>query len=497
MHMQVPLRRRFLRFAAIAIASLGMASCGTRQPSTPGDASLPQDTSIRAWNPYVASDPGGRVYVSYFGGREGVDYGLYFTRSLDGGATWLPEPVNLETAQPQGKRIGFHKLETDGKGNVYAVWSIEHETGSKRWRTTEVRRRRSPDFGATWPEALTTWVPKGAINYPTSLTGVDGEMMMIWTGIEENTNGLFFSRTREGGTAWLPAPIRIDNHLPRPTPEERRVSRPPAWPMLARDKAGRLFVAWEEGDGDSTRIYFSRSLDQGVTWLMPAIRVVTSPKDASISRTPLITTDDLGGIYTAWEDFRNGRIEIFFNRSLDQGMTWFKQDLRLSPDRPDKEAAFLPQLSSDRQGRVYVLWKANWDAPESLYFISSVDRGTTWLLRPRRVDNHTQEVSSVGPRLAHDDDGHVYVVWGEERLKEKAILFNRSSDSGDTWLSQPIRLDTGGGKLGVRLPRMTIDAEGVIYVIWSSDRNGKPDLFLSRSKDHGTSWLPKELQVTR
>jgi len=445
----------------------------------------------------VASDPGGRVYVSYYGSRGGVDYGLYFTKSLDGGATWPAEPVNIETAKPQGKRIGFHKLETDGKANIYVTWSIEKEVENHRWRTTEIRRRRSPDFGATWLEPLTTWVPKSASNYPTSLTGVDGEMMMIWYGIEESANGLFFSRTREGGTAWLPAPIRIDNHPPRPTPEQRPASRPPAWPHLARDKDGRLYVAWEEGDGDSNRIYFNRSLDQGMTWLMPAIRVDTSPKEGYISRTPRVTTDALGGVYTAWEDLRNDRIEIYFNRSLDQGMTWLEQDVRLSPVRPDKEPAYFPQLSSDRRGRVYVLWRASWDAPESLYFLSSVDRGTTWLLRPRRVDNHAQGVSSVGPRLAHDDDGHVYVVWGEEGLEKKAILFNRSSDSGDTWLSQPIRLDTGGGKLGVRRPRMTIDAEGVVYVVWSSDRNGKFDLFLNRSKDHGTSWLPQELQVTR
>ena len=493
------LYRRLLHFVAIATAALVIASCATPQPPIPEKVTLAQDTSRRAWNPTVASDPGGRVYVSYYASPEGRAYGLYVTRSLDGGATWLAEPVNLETPQTRGKRIGFHKLETDGKGHVFVTWSIESEVAGGRWRTVELRRRHSSDFGTTWTGPAIAWIAQGTMTYPTPLTGPDGEMMVIWKGREESTSGLFFSRTSQGSTDWLPAPIRIDSPQPGSVLEGSQQATPsePEWPDTSRDQEGRLFVAWQQVREPSARIHFDRSLDLGATWLTPDIRVDTSKEESSISRIPRIATDGRGGAYMIWEDFRSGQAAIHFNRSVDLGATWLREDIRLGPERPSGVNAFFPQITSDRQGRVYVVWHEGFEGFDTIHFTRSVDRGTTWLLRPRQVDHHGSDATSEAARLVNDDDGHVYVAWGEQGKTTTSVWFNHSSDAGETWLPRPIRLDSGGTKTRVRVPRMSVDGKGTIYVVWSGDRSGKLDLFLNRTTDHGETWLPQELQITR
>jgi hypothetical protein len=182
---------------------------------------------------------------------------------------------------------------------------------------------------------------------------------------------------------------------------------------------------------------------------------------------------------------------------VDLGATWLNEDIWLTSIRPEGVHAWAPIITSDRQGRVYVVWHEGVDYFDTLYFTSSPDRGITWLHRPRQLDHHGRDASSESARLANDDDGHVYVAWGEKGQTMESILFNHSSDAGETWLPRPLRLNSGGTKTRVRVPRMSVDGRGTVYVVWSSDRNGKLDLFLNRSTDHGATWLPQELQVTR
>jgi hypothetical protein len=94
----------------------------------------------------------------------------------------------------------------------------------------------------------------------------------------------------------------------------------------------------------------------------------------------------------------------------------------------------------------------------------------------------------------------VYIVWLERGEKEDSIRFNRSSDYGATWLDADVRIDSdsvGIGKRGLLFPRMSADTTGKLYIVWSGDREGEYRLFLNRSTDYGTTWLSREIPITR
>jgi hypothetical protein len=91
----------------------------------------------------------------------------------------------------------------------------------------------------------------------------------------------------------------------------------------------------------------------------------------------------------------------------------------------------------------------------------------------------------------------VYAVWWEGTESTKGtIRFNRSDDYGATWLKTEQILDNNPGKEGPRFPILTVDEQGVVYVIWSSDRSGNYQLYLNRSTDHGQTWLREPHKLT-
>jgi len=145
-----------------------------------------------------------------------------------------------------------------------------------------------------------------------------------------------------------------------------------------------------------------------------------------------------------------------------------------------------------------------------ILFSRSVDGGQTWIT-PKRInkiagdcvdsDSTTEgAVPAVGP------EGEVYVAWAGP----EGLLFDKSLDSGKTWLDQDIFVgDIPGGwdymVPGIQrcngLPITVCDLSGgpnngTIYINWSDQRNGTTDtdIWLVKSTDGGNTWTaPKRV----
>jgi hypothetical protein len=103
-------------------------------------------------------------------------------------------------------------------------------------------------------------------------------------------------------------------------------------------------------------------------------------------------------------------------------------------------------------------------------------------------------VPAVGP------NGEIYVSWAGPN----GIVFNRSTDEGETWLEEEIQIDTLPGGWNIDIPGIprcngfpVIKCDlsggpnhGTIYVNWSDQRNGidNTDIWLSKSLDGGDNW---------
>jgi hypothetical protein len=145
-----------------------------------------------------------------------------------------------------------------------------------------------------------------------------------------------------------------------------------------------------------------------------------------------------------------------------------------------------------------------------ILFSRSIDGGQTWSI-PVRInkkagdcvdsDNTTEgAVPTLGP------NGEVYVAWAGP----EGLLFDRSLDSGNTWLDNDIFVSDipGGWDYTIPgiyrcngLPVTTCDLSncayrGNIYINWSDQRNGTTDtdVWLSMSTDGGNTWsAPKRV----
>jgi len=160
-------------------------------------------------------------------------------------------------------------------------------------------------------------------------------------------------------------------------------------------------------------------------------------------------------VVAVWSDERTGRSNIYATQSLDNGMT-FGPSVRVN-DSLDKAHLYGATLTIDAQGHVYVVWLDERDGDQDIYFSRSLSPGITAAFR-----------ASV---KVNDDE-----------TREPAV-----NEFGDSEYVEPAAFQTH--------PMVVLGPQGVIYVAWQDYRRQQADIYFSKSMDGGHTF-DRNVKVT-
>jgi hypothetical protein len=250
------------------------------------------------------------------------------------------------------------------------------------------------------------------------------------------------------------------------------------------------------------------SSDGGLTWTH---QILTSP-DYGVWGDPCIFADTNGAFYFAHLSYPpNGNWidRIVVQKSNDGGVSWSDGSYTGldNSKAQDKEWAVVNPFNNE----IYMSWTQfdQYGSTQSndssiIRFSKSADSGLTWS-EPKRINkkagdcidsDNTLEgaVPAVGP------NGEIYIAWAGP----DGLVFNKSLDGGETWLSQEIFVSDmpGGWDYNISglqrcngLPVTSCDISngnnrGAVYINWTDQRNGSDntDVWLVKSTDGGDTW---------
>lgn len=321
-------------------------------------------------DPSVAYDSDGWGYLVYGGFGEtnsgGVlsgENGVFIARSSDEGETWEAHiPIILHEGEQTLDSTFEDKyyisvdnsVSSPYRDHLYVPW----KRMTPRDSATQIVISKSIDKGLTWSEPVavserlpgTTEDTTFGQSFPLAACGPDGEVYLVWNhGI---VHGVGFAKSTDGGLNWS-APEIIhyyesfgDTIFITGQGYRHGVKgkvRAEAYPVIVTDVYGgpyhgNVYVCWAADKVPN--IYFSKSMDGGVSWSDPVIVHSTEKNDQFwpwMSIDP--KTGDLGIMYfDSRNDPDNILVECFVSYSSDGGETWtdrraadFGSDLRLNP----------------------------------------------------------------------------------------------------------------------------------------------------------------------
>ena len=249
------------------------------------------------------------------------------------------------------------------------------------------------------------------------------------------------------------------------------------------------------------------SSDTGRTW---TAKRLNSP--FGVWGDPVIDVDTAGNFYFFHlSNPANGNWidRIVCQKSIDDGATWNSGTFTglNGTKAQDKQWSAIDR----NNGNIYLTWTQfdNYGSSNPLdssliLFSRSTDNGASWST-PKRInkvagdcidkDNTVEGATpTIGP------NGEIYVAWAGPL----GLVFNRSTDQGNTWLNHEILIDSMPGGWDYHIPGIMRanglpitkcdlsggPNHGTIYVNWSEQRTDTTDtdIYLTKSTDGGNTW---------
>jgi hypothetical protein len=195
------------------------------------------------------------------------------------------------------------------------------------------------------------------------------------------------------------------------------------------------------------------------------------------SQNPEIVTDG-AYVYTLWMDDTHGNKDIYFKRSVDNGIT-FGNTINLS-NNPG--GSLNPRMVASRStSNLYVVWEHIPGNNGEIFFTRSTDSGQTFE-KPIVIGNNSG--LNGFPQIAlSENNTNVYVVWHDA---QNGIMLGRSSDDGSTFETAISLSDKNKDSQN---PQIVVSQDNNVYVAWQSNPQGRNgEIVFTRSTDNGTSF---------
>ena len=478
-----------------------MASSDGGQSWTPpvrldrGDTS---GTSVSA-RAAVAVDAAGNIYAVFRANR-GQGTQIWFTRSTDGGVTFDTER-NFDSVLPPGERKNSDcpALAVANDGSVLvAFWD---RFGSRRLYGV-----RSTDGGGTFTKTFQTDLIAGSATVWPRLVVSPGTATVL-LGLVRTDQQLIVWRSPDNGASFGSGATVVTSAYRSPWGVTS--NSPTSEIGFARTGAGRWLVAWEDArsagaDSTLTDIYARVSTDDGVSWGAEQ-RVDRYPPGASESRLmPAVTSTGTDDLFVGYLDRRDGegtQWNVYANRSQADPVDFSRNERRVDQDSftdnyfgtvDYNDAA----VTTDGVSHVYVtMTRTVAGAWSDIYVAASPDRGRTFPVLRRVSTNAAGTANCIDPQINAYPDGTVYVAFLIKSAGGTQLVFNRSRDFGQTWLtSQIVVASATSWDYGWGTFRLVSQTNGSIYLVWSNVST----VFLSRSSNGGDTFSTQDIdQDTR
>ncbi|HOA05726.1 MAG TPA: exo-alpha-sialidase [Candidatus Fermentibacter daniensis] len=292
------------------------------------------------YKPRVCADTSGVFHAVWEDYRGPEPYSVYYSRSVDGGETWLQPNVRISI---EGERCYMPAISCDDEGNLL-VCVYGNMDDDRR-----VYSSHSTDGGLTWEIGTPVGDSTGPQYYAEVAFLEGSSFIAAWSDGRPTggDNNIYCSISADGGASWM------QPNIPVPTggyPVQHCSIRMDYTPT-------GLYLSWISQFTTRTihaYVHYQKSTDGGLTWLPEPVRVDAGDEDWR--RYGGVWSPPGGPIFASWSE-RTG-LEwpswAICSMSPDGGMTWSDSPAVANPGTGEANTCALS--GNDRDGSVYMCW---------------------------------------------------------------------------------------------------------------------------------------------
>lgn len=291
----------------------------------------------------------------------------------------------LESLSPSPSAWGFEKSiatvpqkitsvasVTDATGNAHVLWIETASSEDDRYEPRFVYARWN---GSEWSKPVPVITELDGLPAHAAFA-IDTQERLLLTWSNADTGDLLFSWA---ASERANAPLEWSEPIALPSPAKLNDS-----PSVVVDASGRIVIAYAVVINENRGIYLTQSTDSGAAWSSPQQAFDAVEADwARVDQPRLAFTEDgvlhlLFSQYAARTDESSGR--LFYSQSVDGGVSW------TAPEAVSEHHVDWSFIASVPQKGLHVIWQEKDSLSTTTYHRFSADGGKTWNA-PRIISN--------------------------------------------------------------------------------------------------------------
>jgi hypothetical protein len=371
-------------------------------------------------------------------------------------------------------------------------------TPDPNWRTPNVRANTDSTTYAQQEPAIAV----NPLNHLNVVVAQKDERSA--PGLNTETKEVWMDTSLDGGLTWP-----VQTHIPMPDNTLPQQSDP----VLTFSDNNMVFVTiigYTQFGGAGNATMVARSIDGGLTWgnaVYLNLGQGGSDKEwTAIDLNP--ASPYYHRIYVTWTNFAAGP-EFIEKWSSDNGLTWNPPGgsnyVTVSFGSYDNGQFSMPVVLPN--GNVIATWN---DFGGHLVVGKSTDGGQSFInpnwvavniTNVNAVPGAAWRLNTIPSTTASPATGTLVSVWADGRNGKDDIYFTRSTNGGTTWSAAARVAHNAAGSSYQVEPWVSVAPNGRFDVIWYDDRDFPGNLntfhiYATHSTDDGATWTGPDEQVT-
>lgn len=402
---------------------------------------------------------------------------------------WPDDPeVNVPICTADGTQE-HPRIITDGAGGAIIVWqdiaSLSSDVYAQRVDARGIVR---------WvTDGVAICLEKGNQWFPNLVYDDSGGAIIAWWDERSGNMDIYAQRINgDGAVQWQPGGVPICA-APKAQLEFNMVS----------DGAGGAIIAWHDYRAESSTPYiYAQRIDASGNTLWERDGVIIAGQIGH-QKYPALAGDGTGGAIIAWQDWRDGKGDIYGQRIGADGEILWQEHGVLVCQMPERQ--WYPAVISDGEGGAIVVWMDHRnDAEDDIISRANHQSEAGWDIYAQRVNTQGEpqwQTNGVPVCLAQGDQydysimsngtGGMFITWHDQRDGNWDIYAQKLDASGNAeWMEDglPVCAEVGNQFN----PNMASDGADGTIITWWDKREFYADIYAQRIDTDGNFlWAEK------
>ncbi len=261
-------------------------------------------------------------------------------------------------------------------------------------------------------------------------------------------------------------------------------------PKITSDEKGGAYVVWEDYRDGSSKIYAQRIDKNGnIKWNLNGLKLCNINSEQS---NPQVISDGTGGALIIWVDDRNSNFDLYAQRVDSIGNKLWDTNGKIVFDNNGNQIQ--PQVVRTADNIFYVTCLDDRMGLQNIYVQKIDSQGNLIWGDNGKMGNHTRNLRNF--KSIVDTDNNLVLVWEDFTFNIDGMIFAQKLNQNGNFLwefnQDDLRISSSDLNIKAQLPDVIQLQNGNYIISWQDDRSGDFDIYGQIILPNGANLLTYE-----